>query len=676
MLLKLILLSLVFAKSAVKVISNPSAQALSSNSGRPDRIIFKFNKELTSGNLLDKPWFRECLSGVKILEGLAVEVGSLGGGCDLDDIISQMNQDDDIETAERDETVTINAVPNDPDFSKLWGMTKIQAPMAWNTHTGGSNVVVSVIDTGIDYNHPDLKDNMWVNPGEIPGNGIDDDGNGYVDDVHGINAIDGSGNPMDDNMHGSHCAGTIAGKGNNGLGVSGVMQTAKLLGCKFLDASGSGSISDALECLNYSILYASVSNNSWGGGGFSNSFNTVLNNNPNHLFVAAAGNADGNHDNGAGYPCDYANAFCVASTKEDDGYSGFSDYGSSVDIAAPGSNIFSTVPGGGYQSLSGTSMATPHVAGLAGLLRSFKPNLSSAEIKAAIMNTGDALSTADKFTKSNKRINAAKAIASLADGPNPPVTSTTTKQSDSQPEPPVGDCLAAGTRVEIVPGSRYAAESSGCATLETACCKTTNRGGYTKTVFDNGYVNFFQFLDVQPCTIATTTTLPPTTTVADTVPDTTSCSGDHLTWNAGWGLCLTYAEGQSNHNWCDKDSKDGFLAEQVCPQCGKCTVGNNPEPTTPKPTTPEPTTPTPTTPKPTTTQPPVTTENGLPGCQGDSSSWNAGWGLCPTYAEGQSNHNWCDQDSKNGFLAEQVCSECGKCAAGASSVGRREYVFM
>jgi hypothetical protein len=160
------------------------------------------------------------------------------------------------------------------------------------------------------------------------------------------------------------------------------------------------------------------------------------------------------------------------------------------------------------------------------------------------------------------------------------------------------------------------------------------------------------------------------------VPDTTSCSGDHLTWNAGWGLCLTYAEGQSNHNWCDKDSKDGFLAEQVCPQCGKCTVGNNPEPTTPKPTTPEPTTPTPTTPKPTTTQPPVTTENGLPGCQGDSSSWNAGWGLCPTYAEGQSNHNWCDQDSKNGFLAEQVCSECGKCAAGASSVGRREYVFM
>ncbi|XRB08805.1 subtilisin-like protease [Pycnococcus provasolii] len=165
--------------------------------------------------------------------------------------------------------------PNDPSFGQLWGMTKIGVldgqpnagePGAWNTTTGSNNVTVLVIDTGVDYNHPDLAANMWRNPGEIPGNGQDDDGNGYVDDVYGINAIANNGNPMDDHSHGTHCAGTIGAVGNNGVGVVGVSQQVKIAGCKFLSQSNWGSYTDAVECINYGIRMGfTLTSNSWGG---------------------------------------------------------------------------------------------------------------------------------------------------------------------------------------------------------------------------------------------------------------------------------------------------------------------------------------------------------------------------------------------------------------------------
>merc|ERR1719502_1084353 len=161
-------------------------------------------------------------------------------------------------------------------------------------------------------------------------------------------------------------------------------------------------ISNALECVNYAIqMKAPISNNSWGGGGFSSSLNNILSGNPDHLFVAAAGNSNRNHDQQPSYPCDYSDSLCVASTTASDGYSSFSDYGSKVDIAAPGSNILSTYYGGGYAYASGTSMATPHVAGLAGLLLSYRPDLSMEQIRQAILTTGDSVS--GKLTATNSR---------------------------------------------------------------------------------------------------------------------------------------------------------------------------------------------------------------------------------------------------------------------------------
>ncbi|GAA59965.1 hypothetical protein P20652_1829 [Pseudoalteromonas sp. BSi20652] len=169
-----------------------------------------------------------------------------------------------IEYVELDYRVSIANIPNDPRFGELWGLNNegqtggvvdadIDAPEAWTISTGSRDVVVGVIDTGVDYNHADLSANAWINPGEIAGDGIDNDGNGYVDDVHGINAITNSGDPMDDEGHGTHVSGTIGASGNNNEGIVGVNQDVSIAGCKFLDASGSGSTSDAIKCIDYMV---------------------------------------------------------------------------------------------------------------------------------------------------------------------------------------------------------------------------------------------------------------------------------------------------------------------------------------------------------------------------------------------------------------------------------------
>ena len=184
---------------------------------------------------------------------------------------------------------------------------------------------------GVDYNHEDLVGNMWVNPGEIAGNGVDDDGNGLVDDVYGANYYANNGNPMDDNSHGTHCAGTIGAVGNNNIGVVGVNQNVKIMGCKFMSSSGSGSISNALKCVEYAIAKgAHVTSNSWGGGGYSSSFAAVLNaaQAAGQLFVAAAGNNNQNIDSYNSYPAGYAHdiVMSVGSSTNTDSRSSFSNY--------------------------------------------------------------------------------------------------------------------------------------------------------------------------------------------------------------------------------------------------------------------------------------------------------------------------------------------------------------
>jgi Zn-dependent metalloprotease/subtilisin family serine protease len=323
---------------------------------------------------------------------------------------------------------TLNAIPDDASFGSLYGLhntgqtggtpgADIDAVKAWETHKGSGSTVIGVIDTGIDYLHPDLADNIWVNPGEIPGNGIDDDGNGYVDDVHGYDFINNDSDPMDGHSHGTHVAGTIAARGNNGMGVVGVNWQASLMAIKIFSDGGSTNDATILNAVAYAnAMGVKVTNNSWGGGPFSQSLKDIINDGAvnGYLFIAAAGNNYGNNnDTSPQYPASYdcENIISVASTDHNDLMSSFSNYGAtSVDLAAPGSNVYSTTPSGNYGSKSGTSMATPHVAGAAGLLMSYNPSLSGAEIKQILLEAVDIIPSVSGKVLSNGRLNVANAI--------------------------------------------------------------------------------------------------------------------------------------------------------------------------------------------------------------------------------------------------------------------------
>ncbi|ATC84289.1 S8 family serine peptidase [Pseudoalteromonas agarivorans] len=353
-------------------------------------------------------------------------------GMSTKEAIARLKSHQAIEYVEPDYQVSIAQTPDDPRFDELWGLNNdgqtggtadadIDAVEAWDISTGSRDVVVGVIDTGIDYSHSDLASNMWVNSSEVPGDGIDNDGNGFVDDVHGINAITNSGDPMDDEGHGTHVSGTIGASGNNATGVVGVNHEVSLVGCKFLDAAGNGSTSDAIKCIDYMVglknagVNLRVLNNSWGGGGYSQALADAIASSEaaDLLFVAAAGNDTIDNDVNPHYPSNYENAsvLSVASTDQTDNISWFSHYGlTSVDMGAPGSAILSTTPGESYASYSGTSMATPHVAGAAALVLSINPELNTQELKELLMSSGDANTALQGVTVAGTRLNVNQAL--------------------------------------------------------------------------------------------------------------------------------------------------------------------------------------------------------------------------------------------------------------------------
>ena len=322
--------------------------------------------------------------------------------------------------------------PNDPFWldGTLWGMQKIQAQPAWANFGGGDgSVIVASIDTGVNYNHPDLSANMWRNPLEIPGNGIDDDGDGYVDDVYGIDTVNHDSNPMDDEGHGTHTAGTIAAVGNNGIGVAGVSWNAKILACKFIGSDGSGTDAGALECFQYITALRNrgenirVSSNSWGQDRVSDPPSAVLQTaiddagEAGILTIFGAGNDGTNNDVAPFDPASYSSPsiVAVASSDMDDHRSSFSNYGAtSVDIAAPGEQIMSTYLGNGYEVLDGTSMATPHVAGVAALLAMMNPTLSVPALKSLLLDNVDQLPAWTGRVVSGGRLNAFKAASAVS----------------------------------------------------------------------------------------------------------------------------------------------------------------------------------------------------------------------------------------------------------------------
>jgi subtilisin family serine protease len=291
-----------------------------------------------------------------------------------------------------------NTGSNEPDrnggYSGSVGLagSDINAEKAWAITKGSKKVVIAVIDTGIDYNHPDLKDNMWVNTSEVAGNGKDDDSNGYIDDVYGWNAQADNGNPMDGNAHGTHCAGTIGAR-HNSIGVAGVMNDVSLMAVKFLSDSGSGSLADAVEAIDYATkMNVDIMSNSWGGGGFSQTLEDAIKaaRNKGLLFVAAAGNDGTNNDSSPQYPSNYQvdNVISVAAHTNGDSMATFTCYGKrTVHVAAPGHNILSTTPNNGYKVFSGTSMATPHVSGVLGLLLSQTGRQDVKAIRERLMIT-------------------------------------------------------------------------------------------------------------------------------------------------------------------------------------------------------------------------------------------------------------------------------------------------
>lgn len=353
----------------------------------------------------------------------------------------QLRLRSEFEHVELNHLVRIQLTPNDPSFGLQWGLhnigqlvgppgeqssgtvdADIDAPEAWNAQTGSTGVRVAVIDSGIDYLHPDLSANIWINTAEKNGlPGVDDDANGYVDDINGYDFVNSDSDPMDDNGHGTHVSGTIAAKGNNGMGVTGTSWKASLMSLKFLDSTGSGSTSDAVEAVLYAAsMGAKIINASWLGTEYSQALFDAINvaNSSGVLFVAAAGNGGfdligDDNDSIVVYPANYhaANILSVSASDQNDALTAFSNYGGvSVDLSAPGSKIYSTLPNNTYGYLDGTSMAAPHVAGVAALMLAQNSARPPLALKALIMARADIIPGQNGKSVMGGRLNAKKVL--------------------------------------------------------------------------------------------------------------------------------------------------------------------------------------------------------------------------------------------------------------------------
>lgn len=305
-------------------------------------------------------------------------------------IVNEYKNDPNIEYAEPNYIFYNCSVPNDPLYDEQWALSIIDAPEGWDIETGSSDIVIAITDTGVDYTHPDLAANIWNNDGETPDNGIDDDGNGYIDDIRGWDFSNNDNNPFDDHGHGTHCAGIASAVTNNDVGIAGVSWNCRIMPVKGLNKYGSGSSEDLANCIYYAADNgADVISMSWGSSSPSSLIEDALEYayTKGIFLVAAAGNSDTSRKH---YPSGFEKVLSVSATDENDEKASFSNYGYCVDVAAPGVSILSTLPNENYKRYSGTSMACPHVAGLAGLILSKNTCSYKLEmVKTIIKNSVD-----------------------------------------------------------------------------------------------------------------------------------------------------------------------------------------------------------------------------------------------------------------------------------------------
>lgn len=457
---------------------------------RPNRILVKprQGKDLSSFHAQHHNRL------LKRVHGPDVEVLELGADQHVEQMVQAYEQSGQVEFAEPDYILYASSSPNDPKFTdgSLWALQNtgqsggtagadIGAGTAWPVLHNASNVVVAVVDTGIRYTHEDLAANMWTNPGEVAANGQDDDDDGYVDDVHGINAIERTGDPWDDVGHGTHVAGIIGGVGNNGKGVVGVAWNVQLMACKFMDGSGEGATSDAIVCIDYARTHgAHIINASWGGPGFSRSLQTAIRRAQaaGIIFVAAAGNESQNLDRNPSYPASYKvnNMVVVAATTRADELADYSNYGAaSVTLAAPGSDILSTwfSSDRAYRVESGTSMATPYVSGVLALTKARYPNETYSQLIQHVTSGTDSLAVLAGKCLTGGRLNLRKALG-VESAPALPIVRLAVLAND----------LSGSVRFGLMgdPGARYVIEESSDLQSWTAL--------YSRTASTDGSLTF------------------------------------------------------------------------------------------------------------------------------------------------------------------------------------------
>jgi subtilisin family serine protease len=356
---------------------------------------------------------------------------------DAASIVAQYSQLPEVEYAEPNYEINLEetnagplvpVLPHDPQFNDQWALANsgqkggkqgadISATLAWSITTGTDKLIVAVLDTGVDYTHEDLVENMWVRPATMAP--YHDNELGTIDDLNGFNAIDSAADPMDDNGHGTHCAGIIGAEGENNIGIAGVNWKVQIMPLKFLNAGGSGSTKDAIEAINYVInrkkagVNVRIISASWGSTQKSRALGDVIRKAYENdiLFVAAAGNSSVNNDRTPHYPSSYPNVISVAALDRNDQLASFSNFGvKSVMIGAPGVDILSTWLGNEYEEKSGTSMATPVVSGVAALILSKNPRMSVDDLSKRLMDSTDPIIALKGKTVSGGRINAAKAL--------------------------------------------------------------------------------------------------------------------------------------------------------------------------------------------------------------------------------------------------------------------------